>query len=64
MTHISGQMQPTMLSKGLPEVSCHVTNEAMHRHLRDAVADDRIHGFTHGAERWFVNAGEIQLRFG
>jgi hypothetical protein len=52
------------LSKGLPEISRHVAHEAMHRHLCDAVADDRIHGSSHGTQRWFVNAGEIQLRFG
>jgi hypothetical protein len=52
------------LRKGLPEISRQVANEAMHRHFRDAVADDRVHGFSHGAERWFVNPGKIQLRFG
>ena len=31
----------------------------MHRHLCDAVADDRVHGFSHGTERWFVHSGEI-----
>lgn len=36
----------------------------MHRYFRDAVADDRVHGFSRGAERRFVNPREIQLRFG
>jgi hypothetical protein len=47
------------LSQSVPEVSCHVANEAMNRHFRDAMADDRVHGSSDGAERWFVNAGEI-----
>src|SRR5579862_2892673 len=45
--------------KGLPEISSHVANEAMHRHLCNAVADDRVHGPSHGAERWFIKPGEI-----
>ena len=52
------------LSKDLSEVSGHVANETMNRHLGDAVADDRVHGLSHGAEWRFVKAREIQLRFG
>jgi hypothetical protein len=52
------------LGKGLPEISSHVANETMHRHLCDAVADDRVHGSSHGAEGWFIEPREIQLRFG
>src|SRR5579864_6820014 len=51
-------------SKSLSEVSCYLANEAMNRHLRDTVADDRVHGLSRGAEWWFVTAREIQLRFG
>ena len=35
----------------------------MNRHLRDAVADDSVHGLAHSSEWWFVTAQEIQLRF-
>jgi hypothetical protein len=48
----------------MSQVSCHVVNEAMNRHFRDAVADDRVHNLSHGAEWWFVYAREIQLRLG
>src|SRR6266498_4572937 len=53
-----------LLCKGLSEVPCHVANETMNRHLRDAATDDRIHSLSHCAEWWFVKTREIQLRFG
>src|SRR6202795_2700580 len=53
-----------MAGRSPSEIGCHVANKAMNRHLRDAVADDCVHGLSHGAERWFVKAQEIQLRFG
>lgn len=54
----------TTIQPGLAKVSCDVTDEAMYRHLCDAMADDRVHGPSHGTERWFVNPGEIQMDFG
>jgi hypothetical protein len=33
------------------------------RQLCDAVADDRVHGSSHSAEGWFVNAGDRRLHF-
>src|SRR5450631_1127743 len=35
----------------------------MNRYLGYAVADDRVHDLSHGAEWWFVKSREIQLRF-
>ncbi|SRR5260370_16074539 len=51
------------LSERLSQLPCHVIYEAMDGDLRDAVTDDRIHGFSYGAEWWFVEAPKIQLRF-
>ena len=35
----------------------------MNGHLRDAVPDHCVHGFSQRAERWFVETVEVQLRF-
>jgi hypothetical protein len=51
------------LAKGSPEVSRHIANEAVNGHLRDAVPDDCVHGFSQWAERWFVDTLEVQLCF-
>jgi hypothetical protein len=48
----------------MSEIFCHAANETVNGHLCDPVADDCIHGLSHSAERRFVNAPEIQLRFG
>src|ERR1700693_3468261 len=48
----------------MAQVSCNIVNEAMNRHLRYPVADDRVHNLSHRAERWFVYAPEVQLRLG
>jgi hypothetical protein len=44
------------LSERLSQVPCYVIYEAMDGDLRDGVTDDCIHGFSHGAEWWFVEA--------
>src|ERR1017187_1945432 len=63
LTSITNLNPNQLSSQGLPEVSCDVTDEAMHRYLCDAMACDRVHGFPHGTERWFVNSREIELGF-
>src|SRR5215475_16046835 len=61
-TRSAPEVQQT-LSKRLPEISRHIANEAMHRCFCNAVTDDRVHRFSHGAERRLVNSIKIQLRF-
>jgi hypothetical protein len=51
------------LAKGFPEVSRHIANEAVNGHLRDAVPDHCVHGFSQRAEWWFVDTLEVQLCF-
>lgn len=46
----------TRLEEILAKVARDIIHEPVHRGLRDAVADDRVHGFTHRSERRFVHA--------
>src|SRR5579862_3218963 len=51
-------------SQGVPKIPRNVTDEAMHRHLRNAMADDRVHRPSHSTQWRFVSPREIQLGFG